>query len=312
MRLYQFFPIKNDDDIDHIKDALNGDIHLVDWRTWNDILEGVYIVEGNESKECKEVIKNLYGYKRQLMGASFSQDSRKKGPILKNHLMWAHYASHHTGVAIEYVVNEEPNWKDVGAELVTVKYRVSLKKAPKVPKDGSFEAAKELLSQKLKVWEYEQERRLLVGDDCSDKRSRNEHKFFNNDELIKPCHMYLGSRFLDSKNESPCALAGLLALCKKNNIGVSNVADVYPDIFMTLSDYDGMNHLNDSELPFANIPDCHLTKAIMELHNAAKEIVEKPMHWHLIAEGPLSRCHAFQKAASGGGHKRFVCPCCRP
>ena len=312
MKLYQFFPIKNGDDIDHIKDALDGNIHLVDWRTWNDILEGVHIVKDNESKECKESIKKLYGHKRQLMGASFSQDSDEHGPILRNHLMWAHYASHHTGVAVQYDVCKEPVWKKEFAELVSVKYVASLGEAPKTPEDGSFGAAKELLSRKLKVWEYEQERRLLVGDACKDKTHLHGHEFFYNKDFIRPCHMYLGSRFLDSKNESPCALAGLLALCKKNNIDVSNVADVYPDIFMTLSDYDGMNHLDDSELPFANILDCHLARAIRELHHASNEFVEKPMQWHLIAEGPLLRCHAFQKVASGDGHKSFVFPCCRP
>ena len=75
-KLYQFWPIRNNEDVEHIKDVLNGDIHLTDWRELNDTLEGVYKIQGNGGQE---VGQKTYQAKKHFMVACFTKPWMKDG-----------------------------------------------------------------------------------------------------------------------------------------------------------------------------------------------------------------------------------------
>lgn len=306
-KLYQFWPMRNNEDVEHIKDVLNGDIHLTDWRELNDTLEGVYKIKGNGGEE---VGQKTYQAKKHFMVACFTKPLMKDGKesMLRNHVMWTHYASKHTGVAIEFEVGKAglESLQDsvvlkpveyLGNELkcFTVK---ELEEADNDP-DGkrSREMAVNLLSTKLSQWEDEQEVRLLV-DVTHGKKStilcRNGHKFFKPGNALKPHHMYLGSRFLRGGQISRCVLAELLALCADKGIGVSNVADEHRGIFMTLSDYESWDAMDITmgKCPVSVAPncDCALAEAIKELpenHNKSTE------YWKDVVTPMLAHCHAF-------------------
>ncbi len=309
--LYQFWPIRNNEDIEHIKDVLNGDIHLTDWRELNDTLEGVYKIQGNGGQE---VGQKTYQAKKHFMVACFAKPWMKGGKesLLRNHVMWTHYASKHTGVAIELkVIKAGLESLQDSVVLKPVKYGgnklkpITVKDLEDADNDpsgkGSRDMAVKLLSTKLSQWEYEQEVRLLVDlthENDSSVICRNGHKFFHNGKVIAPCHMYLGSRFLRGGKVSPCVLAELLAKCANVGIGVSNVADKHRDIFMTLSDYESLDAMDGTmgKGPVNVFPncDCALAGAIKELYHQGVK-VESSGKWGDIVKDKLSQCQAFQK-----------------
>lgn len=306
MKLYQFWPIRNNEDVEHIKDVLNGDIHLTDWRELNDILEGVYTI--SEDADQSLIPKN-YDFKKNFMVACFSKQTMEdnESSMLRNHLMWVHYASKHTGVAIELDINDSLK-VDYGAErLKDVTYdglnEVQSKSIRELQDDDSTEDNKltvQLLTQKLPQWKYEQEMRLLVDVKHVDKRfvkCRNGHKFFHDTDRITICHMYLGSRFLRG-NVSPCILANLLALCSEKMISVSNVADEHRDIFMTFSDYERLDELERKmgkrELPSCQNCTCSLADAVRNLPKRSAAHEDRD-NWVEIMRKNISNCEAFKK-----------------
>ena len=183
--------------------------------------------------------------------------------------------------------------------------RITVKKLEEADNDPSGKRSRDmavkLLSTKLSQWEDEQEVRLLVDvthENDSFVICRNDHKFFLNAKVIKPCHMYLGSRLLRGRQVSPCVLAELLAMCVNKDIGVSNVADKHRDIFMTLSDYESLDAMDGTmgKGPVNVFPncDCALAEAIKELYHQGVK-VESSGKWGDIVKDKLSQCQAFQK-----------------
>ncbi len=306
MKLYQFWPIRNNEDVEHIKDVLNGEIHLTDWRELNDILEGVYTI--SEDADQRLINKN-YEFKRNFMVACFSKPMMVDGktPMLQNHLMWVHYASKHTGVAIEFDIDDSLRVDCCAERLKDVAYNglntLQSKSIRELQDDDSREDSPltvQLLTKKLQQWEYEQEMRLLVDVKHVDKRfvkCRNGHKFFHDTDRITICHMYLGSRFLRG-NVSPCVLAKLVAFCFGKGIPVSNVADEHDGIFLTFADYESLDEL-ERKMKKGASPSCHnctcsFSNAVKNLNNLQKTY-RNPKQLLKSVRKDLSHCEALRK-----------------
>lgn len=306
MKLYQFWPIRNNEDVEHIKDVLNGDIHLTDWRELNDILEGVYTISEDADQR---LLEKRYDFKRNFMVACFSnQTMADNGPsMLRNHLMWVHYASKHTGVAIELDINDSLKVDSGAARLKKVAYdginALQSKNIRDLQDDDSRENSPltvQLLTQKLNQWKYEQEMRLLVDVKHVEKhfiKCRKGHKFFHDANRVKIQHMYLGSRFLRG-NVSPCVLAKLVAICLGKGISVSNVADEHHGIFLRFADYESLDEL-ERKMKKSASPSCH--NCTCSFSNVVKRLHElqtahgNPKHLLQRVRNNFSHCEALQK-----------------
>ena len=113
----------------------------------NDPMEGRYLYPPNSTGLDEDIRRLIKGEKEKIKICSLSSDP-------ENELMWSHYAEGHKGVAIGVKVNEQ-------------KYRVK-----PIVYDGLHtlgmhnmhpDAAIDILSHKLNVWEYEREVRVFTS-----------------------------------------------------------------------------------------------------------------------------------------------------
>lgn len=131
----------------------NNRLHCSDWRNLNDPMEGMFAYSYNatDERDFRDEVASIVKHKQQLKVCSLSK-------TFDCHLLWAHYASGFTGLAIEVELPQSPAVK-------IVKYRgvfasVSFEN-PRPP----YDIASEILSSKYAEWSYEKEVRILQHDE---------------------------------------------------------------------------------------------------------------------------------------------------
>lgn len=235
-------------------------MHLSSWTEMNDILEGVFKIQAHQNANISSATRRLQRFKKHFLVSCFCKAQTDDGAdVLKNHLMWAHYASHHTGVAIEFETTETALSK-FGIAFSDVFYRnavptVSLPELMSAVDDQDGEKtvqlAKKLLSCKLEAWKYEQEWRLLVEADHEGVETLKKQKYLKIQSSshvhtlvpLRITKVFLGSKF--RRNRSPEVsrkkLSNLVRECKKLGVESLNVAQMYPESFCTKEDYKNLD-----------------------------------------------------------------------
>ena len=148
MKAYKF---KGPAQIPHALDIIfNHRIYCADWATLNDPMEGVFFSSGkqNNAAVMSEIQRELRTFKVCSLAESYD-----------SHLLWSHYASGFSGLAIEV---ELP---DSAPGIRKVTYDRGVFAAVQV--DGPVDtrkAAEDILFSKHHVWNYEGEIRVLHTD----------------------------------------------------------------------------------------------------------------------------------------------------
>ena len=127
---------------------LNKRLYCADWRDFNDPVEGTfYALEGGSEYEKK--VERVIREKKNLRVCSLSH-------TYDSHLLWAHYASGFSGLALEVdlpegnsEIKKELNYPNVFTRL-----------SGNDPRDPS-EIAEQILTSKYMEWKYEEEVRIL-------------------------------------------------------------------------------------------------------------------------------------------------------
>src|SRR5579884_2279225 len=129
---------------------LNNRLHCSDWRELNDPMEGqfAYSYRATDEQDHSEEVAEIISHKRRLLVCSLSR-------TFNCHLLWAHYASGFSGLAIEL---ELPEWAD---NVRVVEYREVFGHVLFDRVVDPAQAAEEILSSKYNEWAYEQEVRIL-------------------------------------------------------------------------------------------------------------------------------------------------------
>lgn len=193
IKLFKFKPVTY---FEYVLDIIeNQRLYCADFRSLNDVREGVMTMGDSEQKGIMSFYQEyLHSELEKLKVCSLTTE-------LHSHLMWAHYADGYRGVSIEVEVDN--------CDLAMVKYPDTEINFSELGSHVDIRAsAKQVLSSKSKVWEYEKEyrliqeetlfklkypvKRVIVGtraneliinvlkDVCSRKKIRLERIFINN------------------------------------------------------------------------------------------------------------------------------------
>lgn len=123
---------------------LNKRLYAAKFEDMNDPMEGQYYYKNGELDEAAR--DKIYDGKSDLRICSLSKTK-------DNELMWSHYSEGHKGVVIGLRVIDKLT------KVVPIKY----KGLPKIGTENFNEQSpQEILSHKLKVWDYEKEFRVFV------------------------------------------------------------------------------------------------------------------------------------------------------
>lgn len=166
----------------------NKRLYCAAWKNLNDPMEGMFVYsyrssdEGDYSKTVAEIVE----HKKQLKICSLSK-------TYDCHLLWSHYASGFSGLAIE-VELPEPNRIIREVEYRGVFGHVSFD-GPVAPED----AAEQVLSSKYQAWSYEQEVRVLQRGD-----------WYQLDKPVK--------RIIAGHRMNPALFEALKIICKEKKI----------------------------------------------------------------------------------------------
>lgn len=143
--LYKYRSIDNFKNIVDI--ILKSRLYAAKYSELNDPMEGHYIYSPNSCPQ--EIIEKIKGRKKKIRIVSLSRS-------FNNFLMWSHYADGHRGIAIGIDINrEEYNVRPVNY----IDKLTNLKDISNVSIDKFSE---KVLSQKLSLWNYEEEERVFV------------------------------------------------------------------------------------------------------------------------------------------------------
>lgn len=150
MKAYKF---KGAEQIPHAFDIIfNSRLYCADWSNLNDPMEGMFAYShkpgSNPEEDIKNVVAKIVREKKRLRVCSLSE-------TFDCHLMWSHYASGFSGLAIEV---ELP---DNSPAIRKVSYRRGF---AGLNLDGGVDpqtAAKDILGSKYSEWKYEREIRVL-------------------------------------------------------------------------------------------------------------------------------------------------------
>jgi hypothetical protein len=152
MRAFKF---RSSSQIDFAFDIIfNQRLHCADWSRLNDPMEGIfsYSFSSTGGEDPKQRVAKIIREKQRIKVCSLSR-------TFDCHLLWAHYASGFSGVAVEVELPDDPkkvkivNYRGVFAEL-------NLNRNP-----NPYSTARQILSSKYREWEYEQEVRILHRDE---------------------------------------------------------------------------------------------------------------------------------------------------
>ena len=176
MKVYKFMPLN----VSHVETFLNGNIHLANWRKFNDVIEGIFLYKKDAQNDFARRINST---KKRFLVACFAC-SRKWAcqnpvgcfPILLRqdmlccHPMWAHYADDHKGIALELElgIKQNASLEQDGYCLKKVTYLSQRNLLPDFVEDDHaiYKYAETVLLTKHKSWSYEKEIRLIVDTSC--------------------------------------------------------------------------------------------------------------------------------------------------
>lgn len=148
MKAYKF---RGADQIPFALDIMfNNRLYCADWTRLNDPVEGMF-VHSHTSKggnDYKKEVDQIIEEKKKLKVCSLSL-------TFDCHLLWSHYASGFSGLAIEV---ELP---DNHPEVKVVDYRGVFAFVPMAEHRNASETADKVLSSKYSEWSYEKEVRIL-------------------------------------------------------------------------------------------------------------------------------------------------------
>ena len=115
----------------------------------NDPMEGMYYYHWAD-EYTHDLVQRIGSEKEKLGICSLSQKN-------DNQLMWSHYSDGNKGLVIGLELNDQ------GADLKPVRY---VNEFIRTEIYGSLQGkAREILSTKLKAWEYEEEQRVFVSNE---------------------------------------------------------------------------------------------------------------------------------------------------
>lgn len=166
MRLYKFRSLDN---IEFVLDILlNERLYCATYESLNDPLEGLFYTIINPlgtsiKKRRYSTIEQLPTYNSDLRVCSLSES-------FDDIRMWSHYASGHTGVAIEI------EFDGITEDLVPVSYESGLQEHGTTILAGS--SATDVLSFKTDHWNYEKEIRLLQKSEYYPIKGRVSRVYF--------------------------------------------------------------------------------------------------------------------------------------
>jgi len=139
--------------IDNLKNfidiILNNRLYAANYQTMNDPMEGHYLYDNNVLNQ--EMRNMIYDGKMSLNFCSLSKKD-------DNFLMWSHYANGHRGVAIGVKIDRNQN------NVREVNYLKELTNINILDENTS----RNILSQKLDLWHYEEEVRVFSTDNYID------------------------------------------------------------------------------------------------------------------------------------------------
>jgi hypothetical protein len=188
MKAYKF---RGPDQIQFALDIiLNGRLYCANWTDLNDPMEGIFVprspVDGGD--DCKREVEQIIEEKKKLRVCSLSK-------TYNSHLLWAHYASGFSGLAIEVdLPNDCPDVKSIEYRGVFAWVRTE------EAMDASL-AANKILSSKYDEWKYEDEVRILKQGD--------EYK------LREPV-----KRIICGHRMNPALFDGLKIICESRDIEI--------------------------------------------------------------------------------------------
>ena len=182
MRLIRFRPLKNEDDLNHLKETIkNNQFYCSNFLDMNDPMEGVFTTTDIAN------INNVFSGKNSFKICSFTGDGS-----LNNPLLWGYYANGFKGAAIEVEVRVS-NIKEIikNKKGITKVNYVSQNKFNNIIKNlaDANETALNILSRKLTYWKHEKEYRFFA---------QSEKNFHEIGEIKK---IYFGDPYGTLKNK---------------------------------------------------------------------------------------------------------------
>jgi hypothetical protein len=148
MRLYKY---RNLDNFRFFIDIiLNNRLFAPSYTNLNDPMEGHY--KYKDESMTKEIFNNIHKEKQKLGICSLSECSEIE-------LMWAHYCDGHRGVVIGVEIPDNSNNYDIRKIEYTGLPKVS---QPNNDYTKYSDIAKDILTHKHEIWEYEKEVRVFV------------------------------------------------------------------------------------------------------------------------------------------------------
>src|SRR5438876_5622662 len=148
MRAFKF---RSSDQIAFAFDIIfNQRLHCADWSRLNDPMEGIFPYSFLETKgeDPKNLVEKIIREKKHIRVCSLSR-------TFDCHLLWAHYASGFSGVAVEVELPDDSE------KVKVVKYRGVFAEFNADHNQDAYLTARQILSSKYREWKYEQEVRIL-------------------------------------------------------------------------------------------------------------------------------------------------------
>lgn len=158
----QAVKFRGPENFERILDILmNRRLFCAPWSKLNDPMEGIfaYSYKKEEENQIKLAVKGIVDAKRKYRVCSLASD-------YQFHLMWAHYASGFSGVAI---VLDLP---DSDSRVREVRYRGVFDFLTLDGFESEQAAAENILFSKYQEWEYEREIRILTETEYYDLQKR--------------------------------------------------------------------------------------------------------------------------------------------
>lgn len=150
MKAYKFKGAKQ---IPHAFDIIfNSRLYCADWSNLNDPMEGMFSYSHKSGEQREEDSKNIVAQivreKKRLRVCSLSE-------TFDCHLLWAHYGSGFSGLAIEVELPDDSQ------DIHKVSYRGVFASLSLDGRVNPQQAAEEILRSKYSEWAYEREIRVL-------------------------------------------------------------------------------------------------------------------------------------------------------
>lgn len=185
MRAFKF---RSEDQVAYALDIIfNRRLYCSDWSKLNDPVEGAFSYQylGSKRSDPADPVADIIKNKKQIKICSLSQ-------TFDCHLLWAHYASGFSGMAVEVELPDSPRIRPMIYEGVFAFLQLKDGFDPSV-------AADRVLTSKYKEWEYEQEVRIL-----------HNAEWFNLDKPVV--------RVIAGHRMNPALFRALQMVCERENV----------------------------------------------------------------------------------------------